>query len=120
MPRQGSLVHLELHTGDVDRARGVYEQLCGWHPEPIGTPGGPYLALGMPGGLGGGLVESGLDRPLWLPYVSVDDIDRATERAATLGARILLDRREGPAGWRTVLSTPAGGELAFWQQKPTR
>jgi hypothetical protein len=31
---------------------------------------------------------------------------------------VLLEPREGPAGWRSVVSTPAGGEIAFWQPKP--
>jgi hypothetical protein len=34
-----------------------------------------------------------------------------------LGAGVLLPPREGPAGWRSVVATPAGGEIAFWQQK---
>ena len=37
--------------------------------------------------------------------------------ARELGAAVLLDAREGPAGWRTVIASPTGGELAFWQQK---
>jgi predicted enzyme related to lactoylglutathione lyase len=40
-----------------------------------------------------------------------------TERAQRLGARIMLGPREGPAGWRSVVATPAGGEIAFWQPK---
>jgi len=32
---------------------------------------------------------------------------------------VLFEPREGPAGWRSVVSTPAGGEIAFWQQKVT-
>jgi hypothetical protein len=32
---------------------------------------------------------------------------------------VLLEPREGPAGWRSVVATPAGGEIAFWQQKVT-
>jgi hypothetical protein len=30
---------------------------------------------------------------------------------------VLLAPREGPAGWRSVVRTPAGGEIAFWQPK---
>jgi predicted enzyme related to lactoylglutathione lyase len=68
--------------------------------------------------LGGGIVESTTPhRPLWLPYVRVDDVGAATSRAVALGASLLLPPREGPAGWRAVVSTPVGGELAFWQQK---
>jgi predicted enzyme related to lactoylglutathione lyase len=39
--------------------------------------------------------------------------------ADRLGARVLLAPREGPSGWRAVLATPQGGEIALWQPKPT-
>jgi predicted enzyme related to lactoylglutathione lyase len=55
--------------------------------------------------------------PAWLPYVEVSDICAATERARRLGAELTLPPREGPAGWRSVLSAPAGGEVALWQPK---
>jgi predicted enzyme related to lactoylglutathione lyase len=54
---------------------------------------------------------------VWLPYVGVPDIVQATREARQLGAVVLLEPREGPAGWRSVVSVPAGGELAFWQAK---
>ena len=38
-------------------------------------------------------------------------------RCLDKGARVLLEPREGPAGWRSVVATPAAGELAFWQPK---
>ena len=111
------VVHLELHTGDLPLARDTYAALCGWRPETIATHHGSYLALEMGGGLGGGIVECASARPLWLPYVEVADVTAATERARRLGAAILLEPREGPAGWRSVVATAAGGELAFWQPK---
>jgi predicted enzyme related to lactoylglutathione lyase len=52
-----------------------------------------------------------------LPYVEVDQIAAATHRARKLGASVLLEPREGPAGWRSVVATPSGGEIAFWQPK---
>jgi hypothetical protein len=30
---------------------------------------------------------------------------------------VLLEPREGPAGWRSVVSAPQAGEIAFWQPK---
>jgi hypothetical protein len=110
-------VHLELHTGDLAAARSFYAELCGWTTEHVATPHGDYTALALGHGLGGGLVESSPPRALWLPYVEVDEIATATERARGLGARVLLDGREGPAGWRSVVATPAGGGLALWQAK---
>jgi predicted enzyme related to lactoylglutathione lyase len=114
------LVHLELHTGDLREARAFYSRLCGWQPERIDTASGSYVALELGGQVGGGIVECETPRSLWLPYVEVHDIGRATEDAHRLGARVLLDSREGPAGWRSVVASPAGGELALWQPKNGR
>jgi predicted enzyme related to lactoylglutathione lyase len=110
------VVHLELHTGDLPRACAFYAQLCHWRPERIETQGKPYVALEL-GGFGGGIVECQTPRPMWLPYVQVGEIAEATERAQALGAKVLLDPREGPAGWRSVVATPVAGEIAFWQPK---
>jgi predicted enzyme related to lactoylglutathione lyase len=113
----GSIVHLELHPRDESGARDYYQQLCGWPSERIEAGNGSYLALAFGRGLGGGIVECGTQRALWLPYVGVERIEQATERAQDLGATVLLPPREGPAGWRSVVATPAGGEIAFWQPK---
>jgi predicted enzyme related to lactoylglutathione lyase len=111
------VVHLELHTGDLPRARAFYAELCGWRPEEVHAREGTYQALDMGGSFDGGIVQCGTERALWLPYVEVDRIGPATERARRLGGSVLLGPREGPAGWRSVVATPAGGEIAFWQQK---
>lgn len=111
------VVHLELHTPERSAASAFYATLLGWRPELIDARCGSYLALELGGGLGGGIVECGTQRPLWLPYIEVDQIDKQTEFARQLGARVLLEPREGPAGWRSVVSTRQGGEIAFWQPK---
>jgi uncharacterized protein len=110
------VVHLELHTGDLARACAFYSELCGWRPARVDAGCGSYQALEL-GKIGGGVVECGVRRPLWLPYVEVAEIAKATDRARRLGASVLLEPREGPAGWRSVVTSPEGGELAFWQQK---
>jgi predicted enzyme related to lactoylglutathione lyase len=120
MARTRPVVHLELHTGDLDRARAFYADLCGWRPERVTAAGaaGSYLALDMGSRrFGGGIVECATERPVWLPYVEVPEVRAATERALHLGAAVLLEPREGPAGWRSVVATPAAGEIAFWQHK---
>jgi predicted enzyme related to lactoylglutathione lyase len=116
-PARGAVVHLELHTGDQPRASAFYAHVCGWRPERIDTAHGSYDWLGLGRDIGGGIVGCDARRPVWLPYVEVDCVDAATERARTLGASVLLDPREGPAGWRSVVASPAGGEIAFWQPK---
>jgi predicted enzyme related to lactoylglutathione lyase len=115
--RCNPVVHLELHTGDLPQARALYAELFGWHPEWIDTRGGSYLSLELGDGFGGGIVECGTPHPLWLPYVEVAEVTAATDRARDLGASVLLEPREGPAGWRSVVTTSPGGEIAFWQPK---
>ena len=111
------VVHLELHTGDLPVASAFYEALLDWRPERVETSCGSYHALGLGGEIEGGIVECGATRPIWLPYVEVERILDATERARELGADVLLEPREGPAGYRSVVAAPASGELAFWQPK---
>jgi uncharacterized protein len=112
------VVHLELHTGALAEACAFYGRLLGWQPETVGRRDRPYLALELGAGrLGGGLVQCPTPRSLWLPYVEVGDVRRATGAALGLGASLLLPPREGPSGWRSVVSTAAGAELALWQSK---
>src|SRR3954468_19442966 len=107
------VVHLELHTPDGAGACAFYAELCGWRSQEIAS----YQALGTGPNVSGGVVECEVGRPLWLPYVEVPSIAAATDRAGELGAHVLLSPREGPTGWRSVISAPAGGEIAFWQPK---
>jgi predicted enzyme related to lactoylglutathione lyase len=115
--RSTPVVHLELHTGDLQRARAFYTELCGWRAERVHASGNSYLALEIGPGLSGGIVECETESPTWLPYIGVDEIADATDRARLYGAAVLLEPREGPAGWRSVVASPAGGEVAFWQPK---
>jgi predicted enzyme related to lactoylglutathione lyase len=117
-------VHLELHTDDRRAAASFYSALLGWRVEPIESSAGTYLGLelGAPltGSMTGGIVECGTERAVWLPYVGVDDVGNSTAAARALGATVMLEPREGPAGWRSVVSTPSGGEVALWQGKSAR
>jgi uncharacterized protein len=111
------VVHLELHTRDLASACGFYALLCGWRPERIRAGDTSYLALETGGAVSGGIVECETERSLWLPYVEVQDVTDATERARLAGGSVLLEPREGKAGWRSVVAAPAGAEIAFWQPK---
>lgn len=114
------VVHLELQTCNLPRACGFYTKLFGWHAERIDVGPASYLALELGEGIEGGVVERDTERALWLPYVEVADLAEATEQACALGAAVLLEPREGPVGWRSVVAAPAGAEVALWQPKAAR
>jgi predicted enzyme related to lactoylglutathione lyase len=105
------VVHLELRTGNLACACAFYTRLFGWRAET-----GDYLALGDR--IEGGVVEQDLQQQaFWLPYVQVEDVADAAERARLAGASVCVPPREGPAGWRSVVYAPASGMLALWQPK---
>jgi predicted enzyme related to lactoylglutathione lyase len=111
------VVHLELETCNLPRACAFYTRLFGWRAERIDVGSASYLALELGEGIEGGVVERDTERALWLPYVEVADVGDTTQRACELGASVLLEPREGPAGWRSVVAAPAGAEVALWQPK---
>ena len=56
-PAANPVIHLELHTGDLQGAVSFYAQLFGWQPERIRAGAGSYMALEMGDRVGGGVVE---------------------------------------------------------------
>jgi predicted enzyme related to lactoylglutathione lyase len=114
------IVHLELHTGNLACACAFYTELFGWRAEKLDVGSGSYLALELAEGIDGGVVERETEHAFWLPYVEVADVAEATDRAVLSGASVLLAPREGPAGWRSIVATGAGGQIALWQPKSPR
>ncbi len=112
------VVHLELHTDDLPQARAHLRaamRLAG----RAGADEGGSVPRARPGRAASAAASSSAAprAACGCPTCEVGEIDAATARARELGASVLLEPREGPAGWRTVVSTPAGGEIAFWQPK---
>ena len=106
--RADHVVHLELRTTSLARACSFYAQLFGWRAERFEACGASYLSLDLGPGIDGGIVEQDEEHAVWL---------EATAHALVLGRSVVLDPREGPVGWRSVVATPAGGEIALWQPK---
>ncbi len=114
-------VHIELHTDDLEKAKGFYSSLFDWKLEDVPMGAGPYTMIGVGDGTGGGMMRNPAPNAPshWLAYVNVDDIDAATDKARSLGANVLQPKTEVPnAGWFTVIADPTGAPLGLWQPKP--
>ena len=116
---ENRIVHLELRTGDPAGACVFYRRLFGWRAETVHLARGSYISLALGALIEGGVVADERTTPAWLPYVEVADAAEATARAELLGAGVVLDPREGPAGWRGVITAPDGTQIGLWQPKPT-
>lgn len=114
-------VHVELHTGDLARAKDFYSRLFDWKLDDLPAPGGemPYTLIDVGEGTGGGMAACPKDQaPRWLAYVAVDDIEAATRKARELGATVLQDVTEvGGYGWLSVIRDPTGAEIAMWKPR---
>jgi predicted enzyme related to lactoylglutathione lyase len=111
-------VHLELTTGDVAKAKDFYGKLFNWKFEDNQMPGMVYTTFKPDSGPGGGIFTMPGAPTAWLPYVGVDDINTATDKAKSLGAKIHNGPMEIPnVGWATVLADPTGATIALFQPK---
>ena len=54
----------------------------------------------------------------WLAYVAVDDIHAATQKAKSLGGKVMKDVTEVIGmGWLSFIEDPAGALLGLWKPK---
>ncbi|MEO5863197.1 MAG: VOC family protein [Burkholderiales bacterium] len=119
-------VHVELATGDLDKAKDFYRKLFDWKLEDTPMPGGggTYTMINVGEGTGGGMfattapgMPAGIP-PHWLAYVGVDDVAASTKKAKELGATILRDVMEvRDFGIMSIFTDPTGATIAMWQSK---
>jgi hypothetical protein len=110
-------VHLELSTPDLAKAQAFYSGLFGWEfvDNDMG-PMGIYSTFKPSSGPGGGMYTMPGMPSFWLPYVGVEEINAATEKATSLGATIFKGPMEIPnIGWMTILVDPGGATIALFQ-----
>ena len=113
-------VHLELSTSDTAKAKAFYSGLFDWSFTDMDMGGGMIYSTFKPStGPGGGMFSMPGVPTMWLPYVGVDDINAATEKAKSLGATVHKGPMDIPnVGWATILADPTGATIALFQPKP--
>ena len=114
-----SRVQLALNVNDIDEAVTFYTKLFGWTFTDNDMGGGMIYSTFKPDtGPGGGLYSMPGSPTGWLAYVGVDEINAATKKATSLGAKITLGPQEIPnVGWMTILTDPTGATIALFQPK---
>ena len=116
-------IHVELNTGDPEKAKAFYSKMFDWQleemPNPT-TPDNSYTMIKVGTGTGGGIMKQVPGGPAgWLAYVEVADIKAATEKAKALGGKVMKDVSEVPGmGWFSFIQDPTGAVLGLWKTKP--
>ena len=113
----GDVFWLDLFARDPAKAAEFYAGLGGYEVNVNeDLPGGRRLTLASGGFARAGVagLPEGVSRPGWLPYVLVDDVRGAVDRARKAGGRILVEPQAGLLdGNLAVISDPGGGVLGI-------
>jgi predicted enzyme related to lactoylglutathione lyase len=115
-------VHVELNTSDPDKAKAFYSKLFQWQLEEVPNPAvptGSYTMVKVGAGTGGGIMKQIPGGPSgWLAYVEVEDIHATTQKAKSLGGKVMKDVTEVVGmGWLSFIQDPSGAVLGLWKSK---
>jgi uncharacterized protein len=116
-------IHIELNSPDPDKSKAFYGELFQWQLEA--TPNSPvsddsYTVIKVGEGTGGGIMKQVANGPAgWIPYVLVDDVRASTDKAESLGGKVMKGVTEMPEmGWFSIIQDPTGSVLGLWQHNP--
>jgi uncharacterized protein len=111
MSSLGRFVWFELITADMAAARAFYASVVGWEMRDASMPGMAYTLCSTARGSVCGLVDVAAEaspageKPCWIGYVGVDDVDAAATRAIGLGGVVEVVPQAVPAVSRFAIIT---------------
>ncbi|GHC48876.1 VOC family protein [Streptomyces cinnamoneus] len=117
----GSLCWTELHTSDPTAAKAFYRGIFGWRSEDVKVPGMTYTVLSTAAGEDqqrasfGGVVpfREPADKPHWLPYFEVPDVDQVVALTEGNGGSVIMPAADAPdIGRMAWLADPYGAAFA--------
>ena len=112
----GAFSWCELMTTDPKAGTEFYKSLFGWNVEAM-SMGMPYNVIkagdaaiggimGMPPGAPAGMP------PVWVPYVTVADVDALVKKVVSLGGKVQMPPTDIPTVGRfAVIADPQGATL---------
>jgi predicted enzyme related to lactoylglutathione lyase len=127
MPKPFTFSWDELCTTDPSAASTFYATVFGWESSAVDMGGGmTYTLFNRPGVknakgepvAAGGMMKSppGVPYSFWLPYVQVENTDQLCERAARLGAKVMVPPTDIPnVGRFSCWSDPQQASIAIIQ-----
>jgi predicted enzyme related to lactoylglutathione lyase len=121
--KPGMFCWADLSTSDTKSETKFYSELFGWKTEDFPMGGGANYTMARTGGKDAAGItpqrpeEKGMPTH-WNVYFSVDNVDEATKKAASLGGKVVtqpFDVME--AGRMSVIQDPSGAYFELWQSK---
>lgn len=119
-PDPGTISWQDLTVADGEGVRDFYQAVTGWTPEPLSMGTYSDFVMNAPDGTpvagicharGG---NAGLP-PVWLIYITVEDLDHSLEECERLGGALIGAPRSYGGGRYCVIKDPAGALCALYQ-----
>ena len=117
MHAPGSFCTAVLHTRDLQRAAAFYSALVGWTIKDVSGATNHRL-LQFDGRTVASLHEIAEGSDLWVPYVSVESVERATIDALALGATRVASQDVPGVARLVTLRDPEDAIFGLWQPAP--
>lgn len=114
--RHGEFVWFDLLVDDPDEAQKFYGPMFGWTFEPLED--GNYDTILLGGRPVGGLIQHAPENDsepddIWLPSISVAQVEAATKRVREAGGSVVMEPRHvGDRGHVAILRDPEGALFA--------
>ena len=122
MAGAGRFCWVDLAASDAEAAKVFYGRLFGWSSREQPANGGRFTRLRLSGRDVGSLYQlkrEHLERGVpshWTPYVRVDGVDEAAQRAASLGGEVIV-RPFAVAGVARIalILDSVGAPVGLWE-----
>jgi len=119
-PRPGTITWQDITVDNAEGLRDFYQAVVGWKPEALSM--GAYSDFVMnadgAGSVAGICHARGANAdvpPVWLIYITVDDLDHSLEECQRLGGSLVAAPRSYGGGRYCVIKDPAGALCALYQ-----
>ncbi|MEW5829640.1 MAG: VOC family protein [Chloroflexota bacterium] len=116
----GKVLWQDLTVENAEAIRDFYSRVIGWEFNPVDCGGYDDYNMLPPGSgepAAGVCHARGINAdlpPLWLVYVSVEDVDASVRRCLDLGGKVLHGPRPTGENKICVIQDPAGAVLALY------
>ncbi|MGA9840036.1 MAG: VOC family protein [Thermoplasmata archaeon] len=128
----GEVVHFEIPSDNIERARRFYAKTFGWKMDAL--PDLDYTLVGTPlsdedgvpterGAINGGLLRRQTLVEVPVITIRVDDIDRVTRAIQKNGGRVLQEKSpigDGSLGFVAYFADTEGNTVGLFQRNPHR
>jgi hypothetical protein len=110
---------MDLTVDQAERVRDFYQAVVGWQPEAQSMGAYSDFVMNADGVATAGICHArGANAdvpPVWLIYITVEDLDHSIDETQRLGGALLAAPRSYGGGRYCVIKDPAGAICALYQ-----